>query len=206
MAQTTDRDLLALEPNVFRDVVFASQTLAAGDDGVIAGTTLTSVAADFAAAGVGAGSVVVIGGRTTLEVVERQSAGLLTVSLPRASVLDAAIPPTAGLDLSFRAATFAPQIALAEREALRDLGLDEGDAAAIVGGGMTRLTAIGALRHVYAASATSADDGDPHWSRAMRWMEERKRELRRVVVGLDRDGDGVAEETRRVQPARLARE
>lgn len=206
MAQASDRDLLALEPNVFRDVVFQSQTLATGVDGVIAGTTLTSVTADFAAAGVGAGSVVVISGRMSLEVVERQSPTLLTVSLPRAGASDAAIPPAAGLDLTFRAATFAPQIALAEREALRDLGLDASDAELIVGGGMTRLVAMGALQHVFAAAATSVDDSDPYWSRALRWMDERKRELRRVVVELDRDGDGVPEETRRVQPARLVRE
>ena len=57
----TDRDLLALEPNLFRDVGWVSQRLVVGT-GSISGTTLTMSAQDvaFDGAGVGAGSVVVV--------------------------------------------------------------------------------------------------------------------------------------------------
>ncbi len=207
MAYAVDRDLLAIEPNVFRDVAFSGQTRATAEDGLIAGTTLSSATADFESAGVGAGSVVMVEG-AALEVLERLGAGALSVSLPRASASDASIPPAAGTGLSVRATTFEPQIALAQRQAERDLGLDlDGLAgAAMVSAALRRVVAHGALHHVFAAAATSAERSDPTWSRAMWHLEQREKRLRRAVVELDLDGDGAAEATRRVQPARMVRE
>jgi hypothetical protein len=207
MAYATDRDLLALEPNVFRDVAFDGQVLATAADGIIAGTTLSSTSTDFEAAGVGAGSVVIVNG-TALEVIERLSSDLLSVSKPRASSSGAAVPPAAGTGLSLRATTFAPQIALAQRQTERDLGLDvDGLAdAALRSAAMTRVVAHGALHHVFAAAATSAEKRDPMWTRALWHLEQREKRLRRLVVELDLDGDGTTDATRRIQPTRMVRE
>src|SRR5690606_33857127 len=47
---STDRDLLAYEPTVFADVPVAAQQRVDVDDGALVDTTLSSSAADFAAA------------------------------------------------------------------------------------------------------------------------------------------------------------
>src|SRR3954470_14123560 len=59
----SDRDLLAMEPNLFRDVGWVGQRLVSGTGGV-AGTTLTLTAqdVDFEDGGVGAGCVVLVDG------------------------------------------------------------------------------------------------------------------------------------------------
>src|SRR5690606_15342474 len=108
MTFSTDRDLLLFEPLVFHDVPIAAQQRLRVDDGVLTGTTLTSATADFAAAQVDAGSVVLIAG-VAHEVIQRIDPNTLEVSLPRQSLGSPAIAGVDGADLAAIARTFAPQ-------------------------------------------------------------------------------------------------
>ena len=108
---STDRDLLTLEPHVFRDVPFLSQQRVSVTDGVISGTTLTSASADFVASQVEAGSVVLVND-VAHEVLSRTDANTLSISLPRASLTDAAIPSGDGSTLTVMARTFDVQASL----------------------------------------------------------------------------------------------
>lgn len=210
MALATDRDLLALEPNVFRDIVFEAQTLVTASDGAVSGTTLTSSASDFASAGVSAGHVVMVDG-AALEVVERLSATELSVSRLRAGS-GALIPPVAGTGLAVRVSSFGVQIRESEARVMRGLGLTDAVVAgevvaeALAGAGIVRLIALGALELVYAAASTRAEGSDPTWARSAWYGERASAELRRVGARLDSNADGLADAVRRVQPSRLVRE
>ncbi len=118
---STDRDLLLLEPNVFRDVPFAAQQRLKRSDAVLAGSTLTSAGADFASAQVDPGSVVLVTG-TAYEVLARTSATTLTISLLRASLTDEALPGPAGSNLEVIVRSFEPQASLVHDVLLRMLG------------------------------------------------------------------------------------
>ena len=80
----SDRDLFALEPNLFRDAAWVSQTLVQGT-GSISGSTLTLSAqdVDFEAAGVEAGHVARVDD-APYEVMERLSATSVRLSRLRA--------------------------------------------------------------------------------------------------------------------------
>ena len=80
---STDRDLLALEPTLFHDVPWVGQQRIVADDATVLGTTLSSAGADFAAAQVEAGGVVLID-RVAHEVLARVDDHTLHVSLLRA--------------------------------------------------------------------------------------------------------------------------
>ncbi len=208
MAFAVDRDLLVLEPNLFRDVVFDAQVLATASDALVAGTVLTSTGSDFVSAGVEAGTVAVVDG-VSLEVVARLSALSLSLSRLRSDGEGALLPPAAGSALSLRVSTFGPQIAEAETRVLRSLGITDvvsGGETLLAGSGITRLVALSALELVYAAASTRAEGSDPYWARSVWYGERSRQELRRVGARLDVDGDGIADEVRRVQPSRLVRE
>src|SRR5689334_13428715 len=88
----TDRDLLLIEPNLFRDAGIAGQRLLKGTCD-ISGTTLTLTAqdVDLAAANIGPGHVALVDG-TPYEVLTRLTSTTATVSRPRASTTDPAQP------------------------------------------------------------------------------------------------------------------
>lgn len=216
-----DRDLLVLEPNLFRDLVWIAQRVVSGT-GSVTGTTLTMTAQDtgFDAAGVDAGAVVTVDG-ASYEVVQRVSASVLTVSRPRAAVTDPAIPPLPASARPVAVMTFRPQLALAQRRVLRLLGLEPGQSGVTppgTGAGLAlgegallnpeaaRLaTALDALHQIYAAAAAAgARDsfaaGRAEWYRA-RFEAERGR----VRAQLDTDGDGTADTLRTLNASRWVR-
>ncbi len=205
-----DRDLLVLEPNLFRDVMFLSQRLLS-TTGAIAGGVLTLASGDAEAAGIQAGHIVLHDQRP-LEVVERLSSTTLSVSLMRASMDDPPIVPSDAASAAVTITTFAPQIALVHAEILAMLGVG-------VSGGtgpvtedhivnpreMARAEALGALHLVYEAAAPLAGIGSAVWSRAAMYRVRFARERWRAAARLDLDGDGVADATRRLTVAPLLR-
>ena len=205
MAFAADRDVLALEPNVFRDVVFDAQRRLTLTDGVVAGSVLSSLSVDFEEAGVGAGSVVLVSDHA-YEVVERLSATSLSLSRLRDDRGGAVIPVPSGTGQSVRVHTFAPQIDDAHGRVVRGLGITNESAVIDVDAGLIRLEAMGALQAVFAAAANEAAAHDPLWSRALHYGDRFNRELRRLSVGLDTNGDGSVDAAARAQPARLVRE
>ncbi len=123
----TDRDLLAIEPNVFRDAGVAGQRLLKGACD-IGGTTLTLTAqdVDFAAADIGPGHVALVDG-TPYEVIARLTSTTATISRIRAGAADPVQPPSPATGKPVEIWTFAPQIAAAHRLLLRMLGIDPED-------------------------------------------------------------------------------
>jgi len=208
---STDRDLLALEPNVFTDVPLVSQQRVGVNDGVVSGTTLTSVTADFEAAGVDAGAVVLIGG-VAHEVVGRVDAGTLTVSLPRARADGPAIVTSGGTGLEVSARTFELQAALVHDLLLEALGIDTDDARAMVTEAMIvskrvmrQVEAVGALERIYAGAVSVSGDRGMLWEKASFYHERFRRAFDRARILLDLDGDGVADTQRQLGVMRMSR-
>ena len=200
----TDRDLLALEPDLFRDVGFLAQRLINTTGSVSAGK-LTISGADFAAVGVTTGHVVVHGS-APLEILLRNSATQVTVSLLRATVDDAAIPPPAAGTLAAVVFTFAPQIAAAHAAVLRMLGLPaagsglpgEADETAITNPrDLAMLEALLAMSLIWSAAAAVAGPGSGAMFRAEHYRQRTARERSTVIARLDVNGDGIVDAERR---------
>ena len=215
-----DRDLLVLEPNLFRDVGWVGQRLSRGT-GTVAGTTLTIASPEVAldTAGVTAGHVVVVAG-VAYEVVTRLSATQLTISRLREATSGAGaanIPPTAITAVECSIVTFVPQIAMAHTEIVRLAGLEFTGTPAAGGAGATdeasvvkepgvvRLEAIGALAIVWAAASGLLGAGSPGHQRAEWYRERFVRERERVGIRVDLNGDGIAEEVRGLNAKRMRR-
>lgn len=212
----TDRDLLALEPNLFRDAGWISQRLAAGV-GDLAGTTLTLTAQDVAlsAAGVTTGHVALFDSGP-LEIVSRTSDTVLEVSRLRAAADAPPIPPTPATGKSVQVYTFAPQLALAHRQILGMLGIDP-DAipdpaagvvteASITNPGMLRRAeCLAALHAIYAALAAVGGSDSPQARRADYYRSQLALERQLAVAQLDTDADGRPDATRRLNVIQFIR-
>ena len=201
-----DRDLLVLEPNLFRDVGWVGQRLSRGT-GTVAGTTLTIASPEVAldTANVTAGHVVVVAG-VSYEVVARVSATELTISRLRDSTGAAANPPTAIAAAECSIVTFGPQIAMAHAEVVRLAGLETADEAKVVNEpGVVRLEALGALAIIWAAASGLLGSSSPGHQRAEWYRERFVRERERVGIRVDLDGDGVADDVRGLSSGRMRR-
>ena len=212
----TDRDLLMLEPNLFVDVPFLSQQRLRVTDGVLSGTTLTSVTADFSAARVEAGSVVLIGRTGEMavahEVIGCPDAHTLTVSLPRSAVGDPAIASRSGTGLEVTVRTFTPQAALVHNVLLQMLELDpvsavpgQGEDAIVSLSVMSRLEVLGTLEQIYTAAAGLLGDSSNLMRKAKFYQERFASGVRKATVLLDLDGDGYADVRRRLDVVNLVR-
>jgi hypothetical protein len=210
-----DRDLLALEPNLFRDVGWSGQRLVAGV-GTVGGTTLTMTSQDVTleAAGITNGHVVLVDG-TPYEVIARLSATAATISRVRPGLDEPEIPPSPVTAKPVTIHTFAPQIAAVHSQILKLLGID---AAAVDTGPDTgqvkeaditnpdsfrAVEAMGALYHAYciAAGPGTADLAGSlasTWiNRARMWRDRYAEALRGTGAQIDLDGDGKPDATRR---------
>ena len=211
MPFATDRDLLILEPNLFRDVAWAGQRRVDVSDGVTNGAALTSATAAFEASGIRAGHVVVVDA-IPLEVIERVSDTELTVSLVRDDPDDAILPPPALNGAAVMVTTFGPQIAGVHEQLLRALGIEIADLNASPNAGaitnpraLARLESLGALHLTFAAAAALATDQDLLWAKAEMYRDRFIAQRNRLAVGIDLDGDGLPEATRRLNTMQLTR-
>lgn len=187
----TDRDLLVIEPLLFRDVGFAATTLVRGT-GSIASGVLTISGGNLPSLGVAPGHVAVVDG-VPLEVLGLSGAGA-TVSLLRLSAGAAPITPGNQSNKPASVASFGPHIRLVHEGLLRDLGLDAPTAGATGGPGESAITnpesltlagALGTLFMVWAAvDSQRGRERTEHYRR--RFNDERSRV--RVLVDLDGDG------------------
>lgn len=210
-----DRDLLARDPNVFRDMAWAGQRLVRGT-ATVDGTTLTfsSQDATLIAAGVGAGHVVVAGG-VPYEVVSRIGESKVTISRMRASEGDPAIPGTEASDVDAWVVTFAPQIEIVHRQVLRMAGMEPGGAgpaggrvgegAITNGAALVEVEALGALHLVYAGGAVASGAGSSARIRAELLRKAFREARERAVAEIDLDGDGKPDATRRLNVVQFVR-
>jgi len=208
----TDRDLLVLEPNLFRDISWAGQRLLE-TTGSTSGNVLTLAGGDAAAAGVTTGHVALVGG-VALEVIERTAPGTLVVSRVRAAGDGPIIPPPTLAAQPVVVTSFAPQLALVTAQALRLVGVGPGTDAGPDGptesditdaGALRPLVCLGALHLIYAAASSLAGAGSPAHQRAELYRERFGAERSRASAPIDLDGDGVADVIRRPSVTRLVR-
>lgn len=209
MTFAKDRDLLALEPALFRDALWASQRLAQGS-ATLSGLTLLASKPVFASVGVAPGHVVVLSG-APLEVLEMTGPASLVVSRLRA---DPTGPPITPLDIDdgpFTVATFLPQIALVHEQLMRSIGVDPADPEAPSEGAILnprdfRLAeALGALHLVFTGAGLHAPEDSPLRTRAQLHRERFLAERARLRARLDLDGDGRADAVRSPGSVRLVR-
>ena len=200
---SNDVDLLKLVRELVRELAWASQTLCAGSDGVLSGTTLMSAGGSFEVARVKAGHVVYLNDGADLdgcyEIVSADSATQLTVSVVRQSSDDAAVAAPSGSGVSYRVSTFDPQAEEVAYGLLQYFGIESGQedavtAEQIVDGRSLRQTAVcGVLAAVFAASACGEGEGSGHWKKSLHYKQLFHTARTRARVGIDTDGDGVGE-------------
>ncbi len=195
----TDRDLLVLEPRLFFDVAWTTQTLlnTSGAEIDASGTALSAPGAGFDSLGIGTGHVALVAG-VPVEVVERTGADDLVVSRLRPSAQAPAIPASPGAGLQVSIATFAPQIGLVHAQLVRMLGVEPGDESRITNQSDLALAeALGALHLVFAGASVLIGERSREWTKAEMYRRRFDAERRRVVAQLDLDDDGAPDATRR---------
>jgi len=206
-----DRDLLAAEPSLFRDVVWTGQRLFKGVASTLQ-TTLLALSSDlgFTDAGVEAGHVVVIDGMP-LEVINRIDDVQLEVSRLRAARDGVAQAAPSINEKPAWCVSFLPQIAAVHEAIERAAGLAADQAAVapaptIINGDELRVVEVtGALAVIFAAAAGMAGGVGMSqapkasaaaaglWARAEHWRRVHTGQWRRARVLIDTNGDGVAE-------------
>jgi hypothetical protein len=196
---STDRDLLVLEPNVFRDVPYLSQQRVQVTDGILSGAVLSSNTADFVSSQVDAGGVVIIG-NVPHEVIERVDGHQLTVSLVRTSVEDPAILSQDGTSLKILVRTFQSQAALVHDALLRLIGIEPDDpandlseASIISHRVVSSLEALGTLERVYSGAVALSGDNSLIIAKATEYRRQFHSACREASILLDTDGDGYAD-------------
>jgi hypothetical protein len=209
---STDRDLLALEPQLFHDIAWLGQQRVNVTDATLVGTTLTSTEADFISAKVEAGSVVLIDDLAH-EVIGRIDADTLEVSLLRARLGDPAIPGPEVGPATAVVRSFEPQAASVHDGLLRLLGINPDSTevdtltedAVVSLTAMARLESLGTLERIYSAAATLTTDHELLTLKANEYRRRFRSALNAAVVHLDTDGDGFADQRVRPGQVRLVR-
>jgi hypothetical protein len=209
---TTDRDLLALEPNLFRDVSWQAQTLAIGAGTLVAGT-LTLDAPVLAGTGIGAGHVVVVG-LTPMEVLDAPADDVLIVSLIRPDPSGPQIIPADRTDAPVILGTFAPQRALTHRQLLAMLGIREGsprtpddvvESQIVNPRDLTLAESLGTLHLIYSAASAALPETSPQAQRARMYQERFAKERWRCRAEIDLNADGLPDATRTLNLSHLLR-
>ncbi|GIW74596.1 MAG: hypothetical protein KatS3mg103_1118 [Phycisphaerales bacterium] len=204
-----DRDLLAIEPHAFTDALWAGRRLSTGQ-ATVSGTTLTasSTSVGFLQAQAAPGQVVVFNA-VPLEVIDVTSDSVLEVSRLRASADDPALPPVPASAVPFTLVSFAPQIAIVHRQLMGMLGLDDpqgpGPQAVVDPAPLAHAEALGALHLIYAAAGALSGPSSALGARAAMYADMFGRARRSLAVGLDLDGDGLVDATRRPALVHLVR-
>jgi hypothetical protein len=208
----TDRDLLALEPSLFRDIAWTGQRLLSCS-GDVAGTTLTITpsGADFAAAGIAPGHIALVNG-TAYEVVEVLTGTTATISRLRTDPAGPVIPPDEGTGLPVSISTFAPQLRTVHDQLLRLLDIEPSDPAALPNESsitntraLILIESLTALHLIFTAAAALAAPGSTLWHRVAHYRQRITEERPHVAALLDLDSDGLPDATRRLSTFALLR-
>lgn len=212
-----DRDLLLIDPYVFRDAAPQTQRLVTGA-GDLSGSTLSMTQFDTSPgdAGVTTGNVALLN-LAAYEVLSRIGTTELVLSRPRARVTDPGVPPPAGSNVQVIVSTMAHQIEIAHRQILWLLGIDPDAAsgsgtagvvteASIVNPSALKMAETLLSLHLIWAAASSAVGPDSVMARkAERYWERFDRERQTAAALIDSDGDGRAESTRRLSGMQIVR-
>ncbi|MFC1783908.1 hypothetical protein ACFL02_10060 [Planctomycetota bacterium] len=213
---STDVDLLKWEPVLFRELYQSSQTLCLGQDGVMSGTTFTSSSASFTDARVAAGQVIYLNDGDSIdgsyEVVSKDSATQLTLSIIRQGTDDAAVGPPEGSNISYRISTFAPQAEEMAYSLLQYFGIKAaGEEAEITATdilnnrALRQASVFAVLSLVFGSSAGGRDDPAGYWQKSLHYKKMLHTARARARLEIDTDNDGYAEQYRTGGSVRLRR-
>lgn len=208
----TDRDLLTLEPNLFKDIAWAGQRLISCTGSVVGATlTISPTSADFATAQVAPGHIVLVDG-ISYEIVEVLSPTTATISRLRPDPAGPLLPPEPGAGLAVSLATFAPQLAAVHDQLLRLLDIEPGDPDAFPAEAnitnpraLAPIEAVAALHLIFTAAAALATPGSSLWARVAHYRQRLTEERPRAAALLDLDNDGAPDATRRLSNFALNR-
>jgi hypothetical protein len=209
---SNDVDLLKFEPKLFTELYFPSQVLTSGTGGVLTGTTFTKSGEDFVAAGVSTSGVIYLKSADgsldgAFEIVSVDSATQLTVSVVRADKIEAAIPPPAGTDITYRVSTFAPQMNEAAEALVRQFGIEPDDSASLIEPDELRQAVVfAALTCIYATMADNAETSELFWKKSLHYRTLFEQAREQIQLTIDTDGDGTSDETKQGGSIRLVRE
>lgn len=219
MPFSTDRDLLTLEPNLFRDVAWSAQTRLTASDASLTSTTLTSASSNFAAAKIAPGMVALVND-APLEIVSVDSDTTLTISRLRDAADDDPIPalPVASGGV-LRIATFGPQREIIHRQLLAALGLhpapppgdEEADSPRPHAGNVVNtfdlalIESLGALHLILSSAAALVGEASTLWTKAALHRDRFDHARRRLGAHLDLNNDGVADAVRHITVLHLTR-
>lgn len=212
MPFAADRDLLIIEPTLFRDVAWLGQRLLEGVADLAGSTmTLTTYDHDLAALDIRPGAVV-LANDVPHEITEILGPTDATISRIRADRDDPLIAPGASPPLTVEIHSFRPQLEMIHRQVLRMAGIEPSDAGAdVTTDNITNPAALraveshGALHLIYSAAAALGGDDSPLASRARLHRAIFGIERQRALVELDLDGDGLPDATRRLNAIQFVR-
>jgi len=208
-----DRDLIAIEPNLFRDVAWLGHRRSAGSATTSAGeVTISSFDVNLEDGQVEAGFVMLIDA-VAWEITERLTATTAAISRLRAEPGDDAILPHDFTGRPYTIHSMRPQIALAHRRILRMIGIDPDgaapggqpagveaptDASVLNPDGLRHIEALGALAIIYSAAAALSGPDSTLAARSALYRHRFNEERRSAFAVLDLDGDGEPDATRRL--------
>jgi hypothetical protein len=212
---STDADLLKWEPTLFRDLAVPGQRLAAAADGETAGLSFQSDSAKFQDDGLQPGHVVRLVAEDGEEYgcyevlsVESQTA-LLATQVGRTATDPVDLPT--GHDWLYTVDTFDPQAEEVRFELLARLGLAVDDDGAdleqqvFVRRTLRRASVFGTLLMIFEGQSGGEQEGRNLAAKAALYRGLYEKELAKVQVRLDRNGDGRADDLRAPGSVRLRR-
>ncbi|MBN2583383.1 MAG: hypothetical protein JXL80_09960 [Planctomycetes bacterium] len=211
---STDADLLKWEPTLMADLAVPGQRLSGGSDGVSNGLSFTSATGTFLDAGVEAGHVVRLAtsdgedyGCWQIISVESQTA-LLATQVGRA---DNPVDMVSGTAWRFSIDTFDPQAEEVRFELLTRLGLavdvDGADLeeAVLERRSLRRASVFGCLAMIFEGASGTSPEGRNLAAKAALYRGLYDKELSKLRVKLDRDGDGFVDDMRAPGSIRMQR-
>jgi hypothetical protein len=213
---STDADLVKWEPTLFRDLASPGQRLACGSDGATAGLTLTSASGYFLDARVAPGHVVRLVAADGVDLgcyevlsVESQTA-LLATDVDRCA--DDSVDLPVGSPWTYTIDTFGAQAGEVRFELLARLGLEsdrrgrDEEAWILDRRVLRRASVFATLAMIFEGQSGGNQEGLTLSAKAALYRGLYEKELAKIRVRLDRNGDGLADDMRAPGSARLSRD
>ncbi len=213
---STDADLVKWEPTLFRDLSAPGQRLAGGSDGSTAGLALTSVSASFTTQRVAPGHVVHLASADgtdfgCYEVLSVVSATALLATDVGRDATDSVDLPT-GHPWTYSIDTFDAQAEEVRFELLSRLGLEsdrhglDQEAWVLDRRVLRRASVFATLAMIFEGQSGGNEEGRTLAAKAALYRGLYEKELAKIRVRLDRNGDGLADDMRAPGSARLSRD